>query len=202
MANQIITIGRQCGSGGHTIGILLAQRLGLSFYDKKIVESVAANTKLSQTFLRLHKDYFVNRNHTAGFGTRFNSPERIGSHFSEQLLELQSEVILEAAYRAPCVFVGRCADFVLAEHFQTLNVFIHSEMPYKIDRSAREHGLEPDRAYAVLTQRDLARARLYTFFTEQGWGDAKHYDLCLDSGRLGIQNCVAVIADTYGKLGN
>ena len=200
MANQIITIGRQCGSGGHTIGILLARQLGLPFYDKQIVEEEAVRTKLSEAFIQSHRAYF-DGGQAVGYGTRFNSPERMGSQFIDQLQQIQAEVLLEAAWQEPCVIVGRCADYVLADQFAILKVFIHSELPYKIDRSAREHGLSRDQAPAVLAQRDRARARLYTFFTEQRWGDAANYDLCLDSGRLGINTCVELIKDTYGRLG-
>ena len=97
MANQIITIGRQCGSGGHTIGILLARQLGLPFYDKQIVEEEAVRTKLSAEFIRSHRTYFGG-GQAVGYGTRFNSPERMGSQFIDQLQQIQAEVLLEAAW--------------------------------------------------------------------------------------------------------
>ena len=110
MANHIITIGRQCGSGGHTIGKLLAQRLGLAFYDKKIVEMVAAKTKLSPDFIRSHGEYFHGGSlgHIIGYGTRFDSSLKTGSSLTDQLHQVQSEIILEVAEKEPCVIVGRC----------------------------------------------------------------------------------------------
>lgn len=202
MANQIITIGRQCGSGGHTIGKLLSQRLGLPFYDKKIVEMVAAKTKLSPDFIRSHGEYFHGGSigHIIGYGTRFNGPMKTGSALTDQLHQAQTEIILEVAGEGPCVIVGRCADYILRSKFPTLNVFIHSEMPYKVDRSVEEHGLDRDRAASILTRRDKARAHHYRFYTDQKWGDVRNYDLCLDSGRLGVENCVALIAGTYERL--
>lgn len=202
MANQIITIGRQCGSGGHTIGKLLSQRLGLPFYDKKIVEMVAAKTKLSPDFIRSHGEYFHGGSigHIIGYGTRFNGPMKTGSALTDQLHQAQTEIILEVAGEGPCVIVGRCADYILRSKFPTLNVFIHSEMPYKVDRSVEEHGLDRERAASILTRRDKARAHHYRFYTDQKWGDVRNYDLCLDSGRLGVENCVALIAGTYERL--
>ena len=202
MANCIITIGRQCGSGGHTIGKLVAQRLELTFFDKEIVELTAAKTKLSPEFIRTHGEYFHGGalGHIIGYGTRFDSSARTGSALTDQLHHAQSQVILEAAEQGPCVIVGRCADHVLAGKFPTLNVFIHSDMPYKVERSVAEHGLDREKAAAILTRRDKARAHHYRFYTEQKWGDARNYDLCLDSGRLGVETCVSIIADAFRLL--
>ena len=202
MEHLVITIGRQCGSGGHTIVKLLAQRLGLAFYDKKIVEMVAAKTKLSPDFIRTHGEYFHGGSigHIIGYGTRFNGSDKTGSALTDQLHQAQSEIVLEVARQGPCVIVGRCADYVLAGKTPTLDVFIHSEMPYKVQRSVEEHGMDRDRAAAILTRRDKARAHHYRFYTEQRWGDARNYDLCLDSGALGVENCVAVIAGLYERF--
>ncbi len=202
MANRIITIGRQCGSGGHTIGKLLAQRLGLAFYDKEIVEMAAAKTKLSPDFIRSHGEYFHGGSlgHIIGYGTRFDSSLKTGSALTDQLHQVQSEIILEVAEKESCVIVGRCADHVLAGKYPTLNAFIHSDMPYKVERSIQEHGIDPERAASILTRRDKARAQHYRFYTDKKWGDARNYDVCLDSGRLGVEECVAILADAYQRL--
>ena len=203
MANRVITIGRQCGSGGHTIGKLLAQRLGLPFYDKKLVEMVAAKTKLSPEFIRSHGEYFHGGSigHIIGYGTRFNSGVlKTGSALTDQLHQAQSEIIQEVAAQEPCVIVGRCADHVLAGKVPTLNVFIHADMPSKVERSVVEHGMDREHAASILTRRDKARAHHYRFYTDQKWGDAKNYDLCLDSGTLGVEGCVAIIAGAYERM--
>lgn len=202
MANLVITIGRQCGSGGHTIGKLLAQRLGLTFYDKKIVEMVAAKTKLSPDFIRSHGEYFHGGSlgHIIGYGTRFDGAIKTGSSLTDQLHQAQCEIIQEVAEKESCVIVGRCADHVLDGKVSTLNVFIHSEMPYKIERSVEEHGMDREKAASILTRRDKARAHHYRFYTDRKWGDVRNYDLCLDSGRLGVETCVAILADAYQQL--
>lgn len=201
MANCIITIGRECGSGGHTIGKLLAQRLGLTFYDKEIVEMAAAKTKLSPDFIRTHGEYFQGGSlgHIIGYGTRFDGAVKTGSALTDQLNQVQREIILEVAEKEPCVIVGRCADCVLRGKYPTLNVFIHSDMPYKVERSIQEHGLDRDKAANILTRRDKARAHHYRFYTDQKWGDVRNYDLCLDSGRLGEETCVDILADAYRR---
>lgn len=201
MANYVITIGRQCGSGGHTIGKLVAQRLELAFYDKEIVELAAAKTKLSPEFIRSHGEYFNGGalGHIIGYGTRFDSSAKTGSSLTDQLHQAQSEVILEVAAQGPCVIVGRCADNVLEGKYPTMNVFIYSDMSYKVERSVQEHGLDPDKAASILTRRDKARAHHYRFYTEQKWGDMRNYDICLDSGRLGLERCVDLLADAYRR---
>lgn len=202
MASLVITIGRECGSGGHTIGKLLSQRLGLPFYDKEIVELVAAKTKLSPEFINTHGEYFQGGSlgHIIGYGTRFDGAAKTGSSLTDHLQQAQAETVLEVAQKEPCVIVGRCADYVLKGKVPTLNVFIHSEMSYKVERSAEEHGLLRDKAEATLLRRDKARAQSYKFYTDQKWGDVKNYDLCLDSGKLGVENCVAIIADAYNRM--
>ena len=202
MAKLVITIGRECGSGGHTIGKLVAERLGVPFYDKKIVEMVAAKTKLSPEFIRSHGEYFQGGSlgHIIGYGTRFDGSVKTGSSLTDQLHQAQSEIVREVAEEGSCVIVGRCADHVLRSRVPTLNIFIHSEMAYKIERSVEEHNMPRDRAASLLTRRDKARAHHYRFYTDRKWGDSRNYDLCLDSGKLGVENCVSIIAETYEKL--
>lgn len=202
MTNLVVTVGRECGSGGHTIGEKLSERLGVPFYDKEIVELVAAKTKFSPEFISTHGEYFRGGSlgHIIGYGTRFDGAARTGSSLTDQLQQAQAEVVLEVAKKEPCVIVGRCADYVLRGKVPALNVFIHSEMAYKIDRSVLEHGLEREKAESTLLRRDRARAQNYKFYTDQKWGDVKNYDLTLDSGRLGVENCVSVIAEAYERL--
>ena len=202
MAKLVITIGRECGSGVHTIGKLVSERLGIPFYDKKIVEMVAAKTKLSPEFIRSHGEYFQGGSlgHIIGYGTRFDGSVKTGSSLTDQLHQAQSEIVREVADQGSCVIVGRCADHVLRSRVPTLNIFIHSEMAYKIERSVEEHGMKRERAASLLTRRDKARAHHYRFYTDRKWGDSRNYDLCLDSGKLGVENCVSIIAETYEKL--
>ena len=202
MEKRIITISRECGSGGHTIGKLVAERLGIAFYDKEIIEMVAAKTKLSPDFISSHGEYFQNGSlgHIIGYGGRFASPIQTASSLQDQMYFVQSELIREIAEKEPCVIVGRCADYILRERNDLLNVFIHSEMPFKVERSVHEHGLKEEEAEKILTKRDKARAQHYTFYTRQTWGSAMNYHLCLDSGALGVDRCVRLICEAAGRM--
>ncbi len=199
MKRRIVTIGRECGSGGHTIGKLVAEKLGVSFYDKEIVELVAAKTKLSPEFIAANDEYFQNGSlgHIFGYGGRFSSTLHTQSALRDQMQFVQAELLREIADRESCVIVGRCADYILRERGDVLNVFIHSDMPYKVERSIREHALEEKDAASVLAKRDKARAQHYRFYTDQEWGDMKNYHLSLDSGALGVDGCVALICQAF-----
>ena len=201
MERRIITISRQCGSGGHTIGKLVAERLGFKFYDKEIVEMVAAKTKLSPEFISAHGEYFQNGSlgHIFGYGGRFAAATHTQSSLQDQMYFVQSDLIREIAEQETCVIVGRCADYILRGRKDHLSVFIHSDMPYKVERSIREHGLEEKDAAAILTKRDKARAHHYNFDTSQTWGMAKYYHLCLDSGVLGEEGCIRLICAAAGR---
>ena len=200
MARRIITIGRECGSGGHTIGKLVSEKLGIAFYDKEIVEMVAAKTKLSPEFIAAHGEYFHNGSlgHIIGYGGRFASTVRSQSSLQDQMYFVQTDLIREIAEKEPCVIVGRCADYILHDRDDKLDVFIHSSMEFKVERSIREHGLEPDKAERILKKRDRARKHHYDFYTHGVWGMSQNYDLTLDSGVLGEQKCVELICCAYG----
>lgn len=201
MEKRIITIGRECGSGGHTIGKRVAQQLGVAFYDKEIVEMVAAKTKLSEEFIAAHGEYFRSGSlgHIFGYGGRFASPSQSQSSLQDQMHFVQTNLIRELADQAPCVIVGRCADYILRGRQDCLNVFIHSDMPYKVERSIREHQLDEEDVAGVLTKRDKARAHHYSFYTNQTWGMARNYHLSLHSGCLGEDCCVEIICRAFGR---
>ena len=199
MEKRIITVGRECGSGGHTIGTLVADRLGLAFYDKEIVELVAAKTKLSPDFIAAHSEYFHGGSlgHIFGYGGRFAASTRTSSSLQDQMYFVQTELIREVAEKERCVIVGRCSDYILQDRGDVLNVFIHSPMDFKVERSVREHGLKPSEAASILTKRDKGRSHHYNFYTNQTWGMARNYHLSLDSGLLGVETCVDLICQAF-----
>ena len=201
MQKRIITIGRECGSGGHTIGKRVAERLGIGFYDKEIVELVAARTKLSPDFIAAHGEYFRSGSlgHIIGYGGRFAAPMQTQSSIQDQMHFVQTSLIRELAEQERCVIVGRCADHILRERQDCLNVFIHSDMSYKVERSVREHGLEEEEAAGILAKRDRARSQHYSFYTSQTWGLARNYHLTLHSGFLGEDACVDLICAAWEK---
>ena len=194
MANCIITIGRQCGSGGHTIGKLVAQRLELPFYDKEIVELAASKTKLSPEFIRSHGEYFSGGalGHIIGYGTRFDSNAKTGSALTDHLHNVQSEIILEEAAKGSCVIVGRCADYILRDQPRCLKVFVNAPLDQRIRRAREEYGVQENNLESYVIRQDKARASYYNYFATGRWGQSREYDLCVNS-RIGINAAVKVI---------
>ena len=121
------------------------------------------------------------------------------SSLQDHMHFVQTSLIRELAEQGACVIVGRCADYILRERPDCLNVFIHSDLPYKVERSVREHGLAEGEAAGILSKRDKARAQHYSFYTSQTWGMSQNYHLTLHSGFLGEDTCVDLLCAACGK---
>ena len=109
----------------------------------------------------------------------------------------QRELILELAAKGPCVIVGRCADYILKDHADCLNVFIHAGMEQRAERIVKMYGERPDSPEKRLKDKDKRRKAYYQFYTDTEWGVAEHYHLALDSGVLGLEKCVDIITQVY-----
>lgn len=197
MPKRIITIGRECGSGGHTIGKRVAERLGIGFYDKEIVELVAAKTKLSPEFIDANGEYFRGGalGHIIGYGGRFASPVQTQSSLQDQMHFVQTALIRELAEGEECVIVGRCADYILRDRQDVLNVFIHAPIPYRADRVVRLYGesdLSPEKR---LEEKDKRRRAYYKHYANRDWGMSQNYHLSLDSSLVGVERCAQLILD-------
>ena len=199
MARRIITIGRECGSGGHTIGKLVSEKLGIAFYDKEIVEMVAAKTKLSPEFIAAHGEYFHNGSlgHIIGYGGRFASTVRSQSSLQDQMYFVQTDLIREIAEKEPCVIVGRCADYILQDKADCLRVFIHADMKFRARRIVEEYGEREASPEQRLREKDKRRAAYHRFYTDMKWGHTQNYDLTLNSGTLGIDRCADIIRGLF-----
>lgn len=196
MDKKIITISRQCGSGGHTIGQDVAKRLGIPFYDKKIVESVAKRSGLSEEFIVEQGEYHshsllytIATNISSGYNTfhKENMP------LPDQIEIFQTELIKELAEKESCVIVGRGADYILKDRRDCLHVFIYGNIDDRKKRVISEHGIAENEAEALVSWRDKKRAQHYKYYTDRSWGMASNYNLCLDSSCLGVESCVDFI---------
>ena len=190
----IITISREFGSGGHSIGQAVAKELGIPFYDSVIVEEAAKKsgystdtvvedgeyTTLSQTWFSSNAAYNVN----------YLSPQ-------DKIFEAQRNVILDLAEKGPCDIVGRCADYILDDKTDCLKVFIHADIDFRARRIVEVYGESDVSPLERLKEKDKRRAAYHLFYTDKKWGDARNYDICLNSGVLGIDNCVDIIASLY-----
>ena len=198
----IITIGREYGSGGREIGELLAQRLGIAFYDKKIISLAAEKSGLSKEFIESNEQ----RERGGLFARMANSAAYTGGYFaapyapmvSESIFVSQSHVIREIAERESAVIVGRCADYVLAGRANTINVFIHAPMQMRVNRiMALYHLSEADALKAIATS-DKERGNHYFRYTDQKWGKAQNYDVCINAALMGVEKTAEVLADLAG----
>ncbi len=196
--NTIITIGRQCGSGGHTIGKIVAERLGIPFYDKEIIKTVAKRSGLAEQTVEKEGEYSTTsllfNVATRGISS-FDVADKDNMLIRDIVNAYQTEYINELADKGPCVIVGRSADYILENRENCLNIFIHGDLADRSKRVVDEHGIAPAEAEKHVLERDKKRSKYYRHITDKVWGLAANYDLCLNSSRFGIDGCVNLILD-------
>ena len=192
MSFKIITISREFGSGGRFIGEQIAQKCGIEFYDKKIIEHVAKELGISEQIVANQGEYAP-----AGsiFSYAFVGRDITGVSLSDQIFNIQQKLIKDIAQKEPCVIVGRCADYILSDRDDVLNVFIHGDTPEKIQRITRLYNVEEQKAVKMMADTDKRRMTNYNFYTDQKWGKASNYTLCLNSSKLGYDRCEKIIME-------
>lgn len=192
MKNRIITISREFGSGGRTIGKMTAEKLGLACYDSELIQKIAQESGFTESYIEN-----TGESSSASFlGSAF-SPRGFGPTNEDYLWTVQRKVILELAEKGPCVIVGRCADYILRDHADCLKVFIHASMEYRADRIVRVYGEREEAPEQRIKDKDKRRAAYHRFYTDMKWGDAKNYHISLDSGALGLEKCVDILQMLY-----
>lgn len=192
MENKVITISRQFGSGGRTIGKKIAEELGYAYYDKDLIEKVAKESGLAPEYIEEQGEYAPSKN---PFSYAFIGRSINGMSVNDYLWNMQRKVILELAEKEPCVIVGRCADYILRERNDCLNVFIHADEEKRAERIVTLYGETESSPKKRLDEKDRKRAVNYKYYTGRNWGEACNYHLTLDSGKLGIDHCVKLICD-------
>lgn len=194
--DYVITIGRQLGSGGRIIGEKLAAQLGISFYDKELIQIAAQESGLGKEYFE-QADEKKNYSIFGGlFGLRGTIAEEPFSTYylnNETLFKIQSDVIRKLAEKGSCLFVGRCADYVLAGNPRCLNVFIFADMKDRIKRIAELQKITAEKAGDYIEKADKKRAGYYNYFSNKVWGVAESYHLCVNSSVLGIDETVNLI---------
>ena len=198
MTNEVITISRQFGSGGRTIGKQVAERLGIPYYDKELVDRVAKESGFSHEFIEEIGEY-------ASMTSSFLFNIAVSSHpmglvdtmsISDKLYVFQTNIIRELADKGPCVMVGRCADFILRDRPDTLNIFIHADYEHRAQRVMHLYANESKQPIQKrLQDKDSKRKVYYKHYTNHNWGEAQNYHLCLNSGLIGVEKCVDIICD-------
>lgn len=190
---QIITIGREYGSGGRTIGRKLAERLGISFYDKEIITMTAKQSGFAESVVEQAGE---KKTGSLLYGL-YNAS--VGLPLNDQIFIAQTKIIQEIGGKESCVIVGRCADYALRDRDDVLRVFIHAPLEQRVRRVRDEYGAkETGKALeALIRKEDKNRAGYYSHFTQRDWGDMRGYHLCIDSS-VGTDTAVDLLTRLAG----
>ncbi len=207
--HPIIVIGRQFGSGGHEIGVKLAEKLGIPLYDKEILAKIAEEQGITVEHLQ-KMDESLKGNHMLNVGIQaqgfnvFNMGYLFETDTSavvsrNQVFEWQTKKVKELAAEGPCVIIGRCADYILRDEPGMVSVFITAPIAAREDRIAKIHPNHPRDFYEThlqfIQKTDKARANYYSYHTGRDWGSMGNYHLCVDATRLGIDGTVDLLAE-------
>ena len=194
----VITIGRQFGSGGRQIGKLLSEKLGIPYYDKEILTEAAKDSGICEEIFEEH-DEKPTRSLLFSLVTGMQNHMSSGAFYMDMPLNhriflAQFDASRRIADEGPCVIVGRCADYVLRDNPDAVSIFVKADMPSKIDRAVKYYGIEADKAEDRIRKADKQRASYYNYYATATWGDVENYDLVVDTGVLGVEGAVELIA--------
>lgn len=192
---MVITVGRQYGSGGREIGTMLAEKLGFAYYDDLLLKEAAKESGLCEELFRSFDErpksflysvamdpYSFSMNHITPKGS-----------IEQQIYLATYDTIKKLAEKGSCVLIGRCADYALKDRDDVINLFITAPLENRIVRVARRNGISEDEARERIKKTDKSRASYYNYYSSKDWGDAKSYDLCIDSSLLGIEGTVELL---------
>ncbi len=191
--NRVITISREFGSGGRTIGRKVALKQGIKCYDQEIIEEIARKSGLAEEYIKERGEYMA----ASGIAAFFGGRDYNGHSLQDDLLGLQRQVIEEIAEKESCVIVGRCADYILKDKANLLTVFIHASMEKRAERIINVYGEREESAEKCLIDKDRRRKAYYQLYTDLKWGDVRNYQIAVDSGVLGIDRCAEIISSLY-----
>ena len=184
----VITVSREYGSGGRYVGRLIADKLGIKFYDKEIITKLAEATGLSE-------EYIENNEQKRDASAILNNGFYMGLDNADELFVKETELIKELAAKDSCVIIGRCADFILKDEKNVIKVFVYSGMEDKIKRATQIYGYEEDKAKKEIERIDKLRANHYKHYTDKDWKDFSNYDICINSDLLGVEKSAEVICN-------
>jgi cytidylate kinase len=194
MKNRIITISREFGSGGRTIGRKTAEKLEIPCYDAQLIHELSKESGFAEDYVKEAGEYTP-----GGYLSGLFVNRSFGQTNEDILWNLQCKVISDLAEKGPCVIVGRCADYILRDKADCLKVFIHADMAFRAERIVKEYGEREQSPEQRLADKDKRRAAYHRFYTNMKWGHAQNYHITLDSGELGIDKCVDILCGLYKK---
>lgn len=198
MANKIYTIGREFGSGGREVGEKLAQKLGIKLYDKELLQQAAKDSGFCEEIFENHDEkptnsflYSLVMDTYSVSG--YSAAPFLDMPLNHKVFLAQFETIKKIAEKESCVIVGRCADYALSDNPDCINIFIHADLDVRIKNVSRNLNITENKARDIINKTDKQRASYYNYYTSKKWGDSKSYNLSLDAGKLGTDNCVEMI---------
>lgn len=198
MANKIYTIGREFGSGGREVGEKLAAKLGIKLYDKELLQQAAKDSGFCEEIFENHDEkptnsflYSLVMDTYSVSG--YSAAPFLDMPLNHKVFLAQFETIKKISEKESCVIVGRCADYALSDNPDCINVFIHADLDVRIKNVSRNLNITENKARDIINKTDKQRASYYNYYTSKKWGDSKSYNLSLDAGKLGTDNCVEMI---------
>ena len=201
MGVKVITISRQFGSGGHAIGQLVAEKLGIEFVDSTLLDKTVEKTGFSAEFIKEASEYATSASSLLFSLSLASYAQGVGlASPYDKIFAAQNKIIKDHAEEGPCVIVGRCADYVLEDYPECLHIFIHASQEAKIERVAKEFPDEKASPETKIKEMDRRRKAYYKHYTGRAWGQTENYHLSLDSGKLGLEACADIIVDLYKNL--
>lgn len=207
MENFVINVGRQLGSGGREISAELAKRLDISYFDKELLSVAAQESGMCKEFFE-KADEQASQSLAGGlFGLRFpftglSTSSTMNYLSNDALFQLQSDAIRKLAGEKSCLFIGRCADYILRDTPRCVNIFISASLPFRIERISNLEGISANKAEEKINQVEKHRAEYYNYYSNKRWGAAESYHLCIDSSVLGIAQTTDFIEQfVRAKLG-
>lgn len=202
---MVVTIARQFGSGGRKIGKKIADKLGMPFYDKKLITMAAKESGIDPEVVRSVDEkatnsllYALSLGAAATFDSTFHIDPQIP--INDKLFLIQHDIIKKVS-SAPCVIVGRCSDYILRNRSDCIKLFIYADMEDRIKYAKEVYRIPDEKVRSVINRTDKSRADYYNYYSDRIWGDPSNYDLCINSGKLGIENTAGVIISYIEKRG-
>ena len=193
MKHLVITIGCEYGAKGNAIGKKIAQDLGIKFYDRDLVDEIIKEVGIPTDIM----DRVEEGGTIAGKGAQGDVRGSFSKYadLTDRAIHVQKQIIRKLAQKEACVIIGRSADYILKDRDDVLNVFIHGNMPEKIQRICKLHNTSEADAVKMINDIDKRRMTNYNFYTDQKWGKAANYTLCLNSSQLGYDKCESIIIE-------
>lgn len=193
----IITIGRQCGAGGYAIGDRLAKKLGIKCYDKELLDKAAKESGLCQELFETMDEKptssFLYSLVMDTYSLGYTTSSYMDMPINHKIFLAQFDTIKKIAEEESCVIIGRCADYALAENPNAISIFLSADDDFRIKLLMRSHGFDAAQAKEFMVKTDKKRSSYYNYYSSKKWGDAKSYDLCINTGKIGLDQAADMI---------